>query len=258
MKLINYTITALLLLALGYITWLYFNPKIEKVFIQIKPQPQIVYVEKKGGGSIATVPIRETNTMEEVLPENYLKYVNDTLKPALKEGLRYKTEVTKLTRVIGVLQDSLSKKNIVVNAVKSDLITWKTKYIEISANAKDSTAKYTYNAQLDIAEYNRRKNLFSKKEQVIAISSPDKNLKINGVDNFTKTIKPKKDILQLNLKVQGLYLNKILIPYGGAELLFNPDGKLKPVAGYGYFYDNNSGRFYPYWSMGVQLNLIRL
>lgn len=256
-KIINYIVVILLIIAVGVILWMYFNPKIEKVYVQIKPKAEIVFVERHDGGNIATVEKTTANNSSEVLSQDYITYVNDTLVKALNRGLAYKVQVQNLTKINAQLKDSLSKKDVVINTVNKDVIAWKTKYIQIESNVKDSTVKYAYNAQLDIIDYNKKESLFGSRKQYIAVSSPDKNLKINNVENFTKVIKTPKDFVELNLKVQGLYLNKQIIPYGGAELLFNPDGKLKPIAGYGYFYENQTGKLLPYWMAGLQFNLIR-
>ena len=257
MKLGNKILVGLLVFAVGLVLWMYFNPRYEKVYVQIKPKAEIVFVEKEGGGNIATVEKTPSNDASEVLSKDYITYVNDTLVKALNKGLAYKVQVQNLTKINAQLKDSLSKKDVVINTVNKDVISWKTKYIEIESNVKDSTVKYRYNAQLDIVDYSKKTTLFGARKQYIAVSSPDKNLKINNVENFTKDIKTPKDFVELNLKAQGLYINKQIIPYGGAELLFNPDGRLKPIVGYGYFYDHISGKIYPYWMAGLQLNLIR-
>lgn len=257
MKIINYILLGLLLIAVGVTVYMWYNPKIEKIYVQIKPKAEIITVERSDGGYIQSIEKTPTSHSTEVLSNDYVTYVNDTLVKALNKGLAYKIEVQNLTKINAMLKDSLSKKNVVINTVNKDVIAWKTKYIQIESNSKDSTVKYAYNAQLDIVDYNKKESLFGSRKQYIAVSSPDKNLKINNVENFTKAIKTPKDFVELNLKVQGLYLNKQIIPYGGAELLFNPDGKLKPIAGYGYFYDNKSGQLLPYWLGGLQFNLIR-
>lgn len=258
MRYLNAILVGLLIIAIAVIAWLYFNPKIEKVYVQLKPHPQIVYIEKSDGGTIAKTEEVQNDDISESHTESYLRYVNDTLVPALKIA---NNKINGLTKINAVLQDSLTKKDIVLNSIKSgkqkDEITWKTKYIEITANMKDSTAKYNYNAQIDLLKYQERESIFKDKKTVIAVTSPDKNLKVNGVTNFTKKFPPSKDFLEVNLKLQGLYLQNALIPYGGAELLLNPDGKLKPIVGYGYFYDNGTKQFLPYWMGGLQYNMIR-
>jgi len=257
MKYLKYFPIVLLIIAIGYIAWLYYNPKIEKVYIQIKPKAELIYVQKSDGGQIATVQKQPTVAMTEVLSNNYINYVQDTIVKALNKGLAYKLQVQNLTKINAVLKDSLSKKNVLIQNVNKDVIAWKTNFIEIEANFKDSTAKYNYNAQLDVLDYSKKESLFGERKQYIAVTSPDKNFKINSVENYTKEIKQKKDFLELNAKIQGLYINKQLIPYGGLDLLFNPDGRLKPILGYGYFYDYNSGKLLPYWMTGLQINLIR-
>lgn len=254
MKIINYILLALLLISVGVVAWFYYNPKIEKVYVQIKPKAEIIYIEKSDGGNIATVPIFQSSKPTEVLSDGYIKYI-DTVTQALNKGLKYKLEVQRLTKVNAVLKDSLSRKDLIIQTTNNNVIAWRTKYIEIETNVKDSTAKYTYNAQLDIIDYDKKESLFGKRKQFIAVTSPDKNLRINDVENYSKEIKTPKDFLELNLKIQGLYLDKTLVPYGGAELLFNPDGKLKPIVGYGYFYQSN--KLYPYFLAGLQFNLLR-
>ena len=43
MKYFTGILIALLLIACCVIAWFYFNPKIEKVYVQIKPKPEIIY-----------------------------------------------------------------------------------------------------------------------------------------------------------------------------------------------------------------------
>lgn len=256
-KILTYILVGLLIAAGLYILYLRANPEVETKYVTRNTPPEIEYITKPSGGVIAQIPVQYGSEPSQTLSEGYVKYVNDTLVPALDKGLKYKAQLTELTRINGLLKDSLSKKNVVLSTVKRDVIEWKTKYITIAANPKDSTVKYAYDAQIDVTEYERRESLFGAKKPYIAVTSPDKNLKINGMENYTKALRPSKDFLELNLQVQGLVLNRTVIPYGGAELVFNPDGKLKPIAGGGYFYDHISGRFYPYWSIGAQFNLIR-
>lgn len=255
MKIINYILLGLLLIAVAILVYMWYNPKIEKIYVQIKPKPEIITVERSDGGHIQSIEKVPISHPTEVLSKDYITYVNDTLVKALNKGLAYKVEVKNLTKINAMLKDSLSRKNLVINSTNKDVIAWKSKYIEIQSNLKDSTVKYTYNAQLDIVDYAKKETLFGGKKQYVAVSSPDKNFKINNVENFTKEIKPLKNFLELNLKLQGLYVDENFMPYGGAELLFNPDGKLKPIVGYGYFYKEN--KLVPYFLGGLQYNLIR-
>lgn len=257
MKIINYILLGLLLIAVGISVYMFYNPKIEKIYVQIKPKAEIITVERSDGGYIQTIEKVATSQPTEVLSKDYITYVNDTLVKALNKGLAYKVEVQNLTKINAMLKDSLSKKNLVINSVNKDVITWKSKYIEIQSNLKDSTVKYTYNAQLDIIDYSKKESLFGSRKQYVSVSSPDKNLKINNLENYTKDIKTPKDFVELNLKIQGLYFNQSLIPYGGGELLFNPDGKFKPILGYGYIYNKSLKIFEPYFMAGLQYNLIR-
>ena len=255
MKYITWILIALLLIACCVIAWFWFNPKIEQVYVKMKPTPEIVYIEKDDGGTIATVEKSIANNPAETLSEKYVGYVNDTLVPALNKGLRYKAEVTELNRINAILKDSLSKKNIVINTVKKDVIHWQTKYISIAANPTDSTVTYAYNAQIDIAEYQKKESLFGNKKTYIAVTSPDKNFRINGMENYTKEIKDKKDILQLKGKIQGFYFNKNITPYGGLDLILAPDSRLNPIISAGYFYSN--GNFHQFYSGGLQFNIFK-
>lgn len=94
-------------------------------------------------------------------------------------------------------------------------------------------------------------------ESYTVITSENPSVKFYGLESYQFKNPRQKDFVELNLKIQGLYLNENIIPYGGAELLFNPDGRLKPIVGYGYFYDRFSGKIYPYWMGGLQFNLLR-
>lgn len=256
-KLFTYILIGLLLIVAGFALWLWFNPKIDKVYVQIKPKPEIIYTNKPDGGTIATIETQIADVPAETLSQDYIKYVNDTLVPALNKGVRYKAEVTQLTRINAALKDSLTKANINAKNARKDVIEWQTKYITIAANAKDSTVNYAYNAQLDIAEFSRKESLFGEKKTYISVTSPDKNFRINGVENFTKEIKDKKDWLRLSGKIQGLYINDAITPYGGLELVFAPDSRLSPNIGAGYFYNPSTGQMIQFFSGGIQFSIFK-
>ncbi|MDR6548553.1 hypothetical protein J2810_004643 [Chryseobacterium rhizosphaerae] len=240
MKILNYILVALLLGALGYIGYLYLNPELKEVYIKAKPLPaEIIKVADSGRTTI----IKEVDPVDHeglALTAEKLQYLETELLPALNEGAKYKAKVDELTAVNAQLQGEVSKKDVVKNEAEKEVLKWKSKYIAIEANIKDSTAKYAYNAELNIAKYRQKHSLFGEKESFVAISTPDKNLKVNSVERYVQKISPDKDLMDLTIEGKAFInpnstkkINDIGIgTYINAE--FNPDGRFRPSVYGGY------------------------
>ncbi|EPM1459851.1 hypothetical protein RG089_003046 [Elizabethkingia anophelis] len=153
----------------------------------------------------------------------YMTYVQDTLTPAYK----IKTEqIQELTRAKLVLEGQLKAAKVEIDENKKARTYYENKYIQIVSNEADSTINYRYNAIVDIVKYNERKWFLGKERTYIGISSPDKNLKINGVEHFRKQIDTKSK------------------PWGlGAQL--------------GYYYVPTSNKIYPAFGIGISYNFLR-
>ena len=133
-------------------------------------------------------------------------------------------KIDELTRAKFLLEGQLKASKV---QREKDRIYYENKYLKIVSNTKDSTLDYKYDAIVDIVKYSQRKWILGKEDTYIDISSPDKNMKINGVENFKKRIdvKPKK----LGFGIQA-----------------------------GYYYIPGTNQFYPGFGIGVSYNLIRL
>ncbi|MEN5308736.1 hypothetical protein ABE425_14565 [Chryseobacterium cucumeris] len=155
------------------------------------------------------------------ITKNYNTYVQDTLAPALNIATE---KIDELTRAKFILEGQLKASK---EQREKDRIYYENKYMQIVSNTADSTINYKYNAIVDVVKYNEKKWLLGPEKTYIDISSPDKNMKINGVEHFKKRIdiKPKK------------------IGFGLQA---------------GYYYIPGTNQFYPGFGVGVSYNLIRL
>ncbi|GEJ46003.1 DUF6808 domain-containing protein [Chryseobacterium sp. ON_d1] len=184
-----------------------------------------VYVDKwlnpKDSTTHGTFEQKEGEVIQNHITKNYITYVQDTLAPALNIATE---KIDELTRAKLVLEGQLKASKI---QREKDRVYYENKYLQIVSNTNDSTVDYKYNAIVDIVKYNERKWLLGPEKTYIDISSPDKNMKINGVEHFKKRIdvKPKK----LGLGIQA-----------------------------GYYYIPGTNQFYPGFGIGVSYNLIRL
>lgn len=153
--------------------------------------------------------------------EKYMTYVQDTLAPALNIATE---KIDELTRAKFTLEGQLKAAK---DQREKDRIFYENKYMQIVSNTLDSTIKYKYNAIVDVVKYQDRKWLLGKENTYIDISSPDKNMKINGVEHFKKRldVKPKK----IGIGIQA-----------------------------GYYYVPGSNQFQPGFGIGISYNLIRL
>lgn len=155
------------------------------------------------------------------ITKNYNTYVQDTLAPALNIAAE---KIEELTRAKFILEGQLKASK---DQREKDRVYYENKYMQIVSNTADSTIDYKYNAIVDIIKYNERKWLLGPEKTYIDISSPDKNMKINGVEHFKKRvdIKPKK----IGFGIQA-----------------------------GYYYIPGANQFYPGFGVGISYNLIRL
>lgn len=145
----------------------------------------------------------------------------DSIARALKVGVK---EIERLTKINTKLKGELKKKDIILKNLKENEIKWKNKYIEISANTQDSTINYTYNADISIIDFSKKKHWYSKREHFTALTSSDPNFKINGVQKYEQKIDIKCPKTQLGFQGgYGLVLagdNVKLAPYLGLGINF--------------------------------------
>jgi len=166
---------------------------------------------------------QEGEIVKNYVTKNYMTYVSDTLAPALNIA---QEKIDELTRTNFNLDGQLKATKTELDANKKARVFYESKYMQIVSNIQDSTVDYKYNAVVDIVKYKDRKWLLGKENTYVDISSPDKNMKINGVEHFKKRIdvKPKR----FGFGIQG-----------------------------GYYYVPAANQFYPAFGIGVSFNLIR-
>lgn len=122
------------------------------------------------------------------ITKNYKTFVYDTLAPAFKIA---KEDISELQQLRAKLEGTIKAQKAEIDKEKSKVVYYQDKYFSAKTktdNVGNSTLDYQYNAQIDLITETKRKNLFSKEIQHITVSSPDKNLKINGVEHFKKDV----------------------------------------------------------------------
>lgn len=255
MKTLTSILAVLLLISVALNVWWYYNPHIEKqkgeiVYLPNEKEPTIIYKLTDGNQS-ATVAIvndykRKIANAQELLVK--VKSIPD---------LENQKQISQLTAVNANLELKLSEKDLAINDKDKQVKEWRDKFNTVNVNNSTNDISVISEVSPVIAVTAKRDKFYSPKISYTVITSENPAVKFYGVESYTFKNPKQKDFLELNLKVQGLYLDKQIIPYGGAELLFNPDGKLKPIVGYGYFYNNGTGKILPYWMAGLQFNVIR-
>jgi hypothetical protein len=183
-----------------------------------------VWKNPKDSTSHGTFKPVEGELVNNYITKNYMSYVSDTLAPALNIA---QEKIDELTRAKFSLEGQLKATKTELDVNKKARVFYESKYIQIVSNVADSTVDYKYNAIVDVVKFQDKKWLLGKENTYIDISSPDKNMKINGVEHFKKRIdvKPKR----FGLGVQA-----------------------------GYYYVPSANQFYPALGVGVSYNLIRL
>ncbi len=199
--------------------------KNDRIVSESRVKHDTVFVDKwlnpKDSTTHGTFKEKDGEVIENHITKNYITYVQDTLAPALNIATE---KIDELTRAKFLLEGQLKASKI---QREKDRIYFENKYLKIVSNTNDSTLDYKYDAIVDIVKYSERKWLLGKEDTYIDISSPDKNMKINGVENFKKKIdvRPKK----IGFGIQA-----------------------------GYYYVPGTNQFYPGFGIGISYNLIRL
>lgn len=158
------------------------------------------------------------------ITKEYKTYIYDTLAPAFKIA---KEDIKELQQVRAKLEGTVKSQKAEIDLQKTKVVYYQNKYF--SAKTKTDTAgnsslDYKYNAQIDIVTAKKKKNLFSKEVQEITISSPDKNLKINGVEHFKKDISTPANKFGIGIQAGYYYspeLNRA-VPAVGFGISYNP------------------------------------
>ncbi|TDX83999.1 hypothetical protein [Epilithonimonas xixisoli] len=175
----------------------------------------------------STIYVKYTPNMGELVQNNVTKkyntYVYDTLAPALKIATN---KINELQQIKASLEGTVKSQKSEIDKEKNRSVFYKDKYfsaVSKTDTAGNSTLDYKYNAQIDIISELKKKHLLSKEVQEVSITSPDKNLKINGVEHFKKNISipPKR----FGIGIQAGYY---LIP---------ESGKIVPAVGVGASYN---------------------
>ncbi|WP_336704377.1 hypothetical protein [Chryseobacterium indologenes] len=199
--------------------------KNDRIVSESRIKHDTVYIDKwlnpKDSTTHGTFKEKDGEVIENHITKNYITYVQDTLAPALNIATE---KIDELTRAKFLLEGQLKASKV---QREKDRIYYENKYLKIVSNTRDSTLDYKYDAIVDIVKYSQRKWLLGKEDTYIDISSPDKNMKINGVENFKKRI-------DVNPKKIGLGIQA------------------------GYYYIPGTNQFYPGFGIGVSYNLIRL
>lgn len=244
-----------LLISIGVNIWQWINPR------TIKAKAEIVYLpgeEKKviiyslpDGNQSATVQ----NSKEYEKATKEARELLETVKSI--PDLENEKKITSLISANMKLELGMSEKDMAINDKEKELKQWKDKFNTINLNNNSNEITVSSEVSPKIATTEKREKFYLPKQNYTVITSENPAVKFYGLESYTFKNPKQKDFVELNLKLQGLYFNESLIPYGGVELLFNPDGKFKPIFGYGYFYNNSVQIFEPYFMGGIQYNLIR-
>lgn len=248
-NLITSILAVLLMLSAGLNVYWYYWPRVEKqkgetVYLPGKNTETVIY-EKSATAKTQKDYERKSQNAKELVAS--VKGIPD---------LENEKKITQLIATNMKLQLDLTAKDMTLNDAEKQRKTWEDKYNSVKVDNSNNTASVTAEVSPKIATVEKRDAFYKPKETYTVITSENPSIKFYGVESYQFKNPKQKDFVELNLKINGLYIDKIIIPYGGAELLFNPDGKIKPSAGYGYFYDHISRTFVPYWALGLQYNLI--
>lgn len=255
MSMLTKIIAIIAILSIGFNLWQWYNPR------EIPAKGKVVYLPGEERKVIVYDNPDGTQSATVKASQEYKQATKEARELiAAVKGIPDLESVDKIAALTGAkmnLELELNAAKMTVNDVEKQRKTWEDKYNKVIVDNSTNTASVTSEVNPIIATVEKREAFYKPKESYTVVTSKNPAVKFYGLESYQFKNPRPKDFVELNLKLQGLYINKTLIPYAGAELLFNPDGRLKPLVGYGYFYDPISGKFMPYGMAGMQLNLIR-
>lgn len=119
------------------------------------------------------------------------------------------SEIQRVTRINSLTKDSLLRARTVINALSGQLAyRYKDKFVDLEFIPPIDTTgtgifNFSYNADLNIVQYQKRKWFLGAKESFIDISSTDPRTTIRGVKQLT--VKQKTPQFGLRLQASGNY-----------------------------------------------------
>ena len=166
-------------------------------------------------------------------------------------------DVTSIVAVDSKLQLELDATKLAVNDKEKEIKIWKDKYNSITIDNANNTAKSTSDVSPKIINAEKREKFYQPKVPYTTVTSENPSILFNGVQSFTFKNPKQKDFLEINAKIQAIYIKPYLVPSVGLELVFNPDGKMLWFGGYNYYYDTISNKFVQFISRAGKYNLVR-
>lgn len=157
------------------------------------------------------------------ITKEYKTYVYDTLGPAFKIA---KEDISELQQLRAKLEGTIKAQKAEIDKEKTRVVYYQDKFFSAKTKTDtvgNSTLDYKYNAQIDLITETKKKNIFSKEIQQITASSPDKNLKINGVEHFKKEVAIPSKRFGIGLQAGYYFVPEI--------------GRAVPAVGFGFSYN---------------------
>lgn len=210
------------LVANSFYSWVTLSPE-EKIAKEINnPKTDTIKVIYNHDSTVVKYVPNVGQIASNNITKTYTNYIYDTLAPALRIATE---KITELQGIKAKLEGTVKAQKSEIDKEKSRLVYYQDKYFSAKTKTDsigNSSLEYKYNAQLDMIT-ETKSSLFSKDIQQITVTSPDKNLKINGVEHF------KKDV-SLPAKRFGIGIQ--------AGYYFVPEiGKTLPAVGFGASYN---------------------
>lgn len=249
-------LSGLLIGAIAFNVWQYYNPKVVKTYVPVAgkiPAPEIIYSKSDTGANVATFKNPEPVLKPEAVAS--LELLN-TVK-SIKE-IDSKSEVKELTKIIANLELKLTEKDLIINDEKTQKKVWKDKYNQVTVDNKANTVDVLAEVSPVTVGYEKREKWFKSKDSFTSITSENPSVVFNGVEKYTVKNKEVKNFLEVTLEAEiGQFYNdrkhiKGLKNYDGMlNVTFNPDGKIRPFVKAGYR-TYNFDIYSPYYSVGVK------
>ncbi|MBD8081121.1 hypothetical protein [Chryseobacterium caseinilyticum] len=208
----------------SFYSWVNLSPE-EKLVDEINnPKTDTIRIVYNSDSTIVKyLPNVGQNPVNNIT-RNYNTYVSDTLGPALKIA---KEDIFELQQVRAKLEGTVKSQKSEIDLQKTKVVFYQDKYFSAKTKTDtvgNSTIDYKYNAQIDIVTTKKKKNLFAKDVQEVSITSPDKNLRINGVEHFKKDVSLPSRRFGIGIQAGYYYVPEIgrAVPGVGVGLSYNP------------------------------------
>lgn len=172
-------------------------------------------------------------------------------------------QISAITKLNMSIRDTLKLERLEKDELNNKIWRFEKTYkdgtkTKIVMYEKDTTATQETNLNVFVTDYSIKEH--GKRLNYIDVASQNENFTLNGSQVLRIPVKDPKDLLRLNWATEYARGMGNGINFGTSEINLQilPDGNIVPKLGAGVIWLMNDGQVYPYYKLGIDINLKRI